>query len=95
MKLYTEQELTNSPIGKAARSYIRGGNFLIKAFRKETKILSAQECMQLMNTYGIPAEFVFLIALSHEFTIDTPGFLQLIEEQEEQIKHMKQRKGDS
>jgi alanyl-tRNA synthetase len=90
MKLYTEEELKNSVIGKASRSYIRGGNFLIKVFRKDTKILSSEECMHLMNTYGIPPEYVFLMALSHEFTIDTPGFLDLIEEQKEQSKKMKQ-----
>ncbi len=73
-------------INQAVASYVRGGDFLMRVFQKESKNLSGEECLQLMNTYGLPSGCIFLLAISHDFVIDSSKFLSLIAEQKEKSR---------
>lgn len=67
----------------------RGGNFIIEVFKKEDKFLTAEDCMKLKDQYGIRAEYIVKMAISHEFTLDDEGFSKLLSEDDEKMKSVK------
>ena len=68
----------------------RAGNFIIDIFKKENKVLTAEDCQRLKDWYGIGSSDVVKLALSHEFEIDKEGFSKLLDKDDEKRKTMRQ-----
>lgn len=73
----------------AYKTCCRGGKFISEVFKKEEKILTAKECMKLKDTYGIRAEDVIKMTVSHDFSVDVEEFAKLLDEDEKKWKSVK------
>lgn len=74
----------------ADKAYRRGGDYIKKVFQNPDKELSGQECMNIMNIYGMYPRDIYLMAISHGFQINKEDFVNLYNEQREISKNMRQ-----
>lgn len=80
-------EYEYSFIELAYRTFSRAPKFLTEVFEKKCKSLTAEECLKIMNIYGIMPKDVILLAFSHKFSFDERGFERLVKEQIEESKN--------
>lgn len=77
------------------KAFKRAGDFIVKVFQKENKLLTGEECQKIKDWYGIPSHIVILLALSHGFDVDKENFARLLDEDAEKSKKMSQCNGNS
>jgi alanyl-tRNA synthetase len=77
-------------IENAEKRYFRAGNILKTIFSNPEKFLSAEDCMLLLNSYGVDVSLVVVLALWQGFEYDAEGFQNLLEQQMREYKNMKE-----
>ena len=74
----------------AEKAYYRGGSQLKMLLSKPEKYLSGQEALSIYNTYGVPPYELKILLMSHGVSFDEDAFIELLNEQNERYKNMKQ-----
>lgn len=72
------------------KSYYRAGSILKNLTSRTDKYLTGAEILLIFNTYGIPTRELKILLLSHGCDGDYQEFANLLREQIERSKNMKQ-----